>query len=320
MGITIYDSQAMTPATYRKVCIAALVAVCLIVVTGAAVRLTGSGLGCADWPNCNDQKFVDVSTPHGAVEQVNRLFTGVVMIAVIGAVLGAFLRRPRRRDLTVLAVLIALGVPMQGLVGAIVVVTDLNPFANQQHFLLSMVLVALATVLVHRAGQPDDGTRARVVSRPTSLHVRSITALTALALVTGTFVTGAGPHAGDERAKRFDVAISTVARIHGITVMCLIGVAIALLWRLRTRGSDRRVLDDPLTMWMIVAVAQAAVGYTQYFSGVPAVLVGVHVALATTLWVVTVRLQLATVEVSRTAEASAPVASAPASAAPAPSA
>src|SRR3954449_5528227 len=170
----------MTPATYRKVCIAALVAVCLIVVTGAAVRLTGSGLGCSDWPNCNDQKFVDVSTPHGAVEQVNRLFTGVVMLAVIAAVLGAFLRKPRRRDLTVLAVLIALGVPMQGLVGAIVVVTDLNPFANQQHFLLSMVLVALAVVLVARAGEADSGERAPTVSAPTRLFIKGMTAMTAL--------------------------------------------------------------------------------------------------------------------------------------------
>src|SRR4051794_17807612 len=306
----------MTPATYRKVCIAALVAVCLIVVTGAAVRLTGSGLGCSDWPNCNDHKFVDVSTPHGAVEQLNRLFTGIVMLAVIAAVLGAFLRKPRRRDLTVLAVLIALGVPMQGLVGAIVVVTDLNPFANQQHFLLSMVLVALATVLVHRAGQPDDGARNNVVTRSTSLFVRTITVLTGLALVTGTFVTGAGPHAGDEEAKRFDVAITTVARVHGITVMCVIGVALTLSWRLRSERADHKVLENPLSTWMVVAIAQAAVGYTQYFTGVPAVLVGVHVAFATTLWVVTVQLQLATVEVSRTAEGFVPAGSAPASVEP----
>jgi heme a synthase len=309
----------MTPQTYRKVCIAALVAVCIIVVTGAAVRLTGSGLGCSDWPNCNDQKFVDVSTTHGTIDQVNRLFTGVVMVAVIAAVLGALRRKPRRRDLTVLAVLIALGVPMQGVVGAIVVVTDLNPFANQQHFLLSMVLVAMATILVHRAGEPDDGVRSKVVSHTTSLHIGAVTTLTALALVTGTFVTGAGPHAGDERAKGFDVAISTVARIHGITVMGTIAVAFALLWRLRSHHADRKVLDNPLTTWMVLAVAQAAIGYTQYFSGVPAVLVGVHVAMATGLWLVTVQLQLSTVEVTRTAEDSVLPASAPASAAPAPS-
>jgi cytochrome c oxidase assembly protein subunit 15 len=213
-------------------------------------------------------------------------------------VLGAFRRRPRRRDLTRLSIVIALGIPMQGVVGAIVVLTDLNPFANQQHFLLSMVLVALGTVLVRRAAEPEqaDGTvtRAPTISDATRVHVRVITALTALALVTGTFVTGAGPHAGDEDAKRFDVAISTVARVHGITVMLTIGVAVALLWRLRTRPADRVVLDNPLTTWMVLAIAQAGVGYTQYFSGVPAVLVGIHVALATSLWVATVQLQLST--------------------------
>lgn len=317
----------MSPATYRKISIAALVAVCLIVVTGAAVRLSGSGLGCSDWPNCNDDKFIDVSTTHGAIEQINRLFTGLVMVAVIAAVLGAFRRRPRRRDLTRLSIAIALGVPMQGVVGAIVVVTDLNPFANQQHFLLSMVLVALGTVLVRRAGEPEsaDGTvvRTPLVGPDTARHVRAITVLTGLALVSGTFVTGAGPHAGDEDAKRFDVAISTVARIHGVTVMLTIAVAVALLWRLRTRSADRSVLDNPITTWMILAIAQAGVGYTQYFSGVPAVLVGIHVALATGLWLATVQLQLATTgatALTRAGTPTEPPAGTPASLAPVPSA
>jgi cytochrome c oxidase assembly protein subunit 15 len=309
----------MSPATYRKITIAALVAVCLIVVTGAAVRLSGSGLGCSDWPNCNDDKFIDVSTTHGAIEQVNRLFTGVVAVAVIAAVLGAFKRTTRRRDLKRLAIVIALGVPAQGIVGAIVVVTDLNPFANQQHFLLSMALVALGVILVHRAGEPDGAEREPLVSDVTSRHVWMIAIFTGLAILSGTFVTGAGPHAGDEEAKRFDVAIGTVARIHGITVMATIGIAIALLWRLKARHADRRVLDNPLTTWMVLAVAQAGIGYTQYFSGVPAVLVGVHVALATVLWLATVQLVLATRGVTRSAALPDPVEAAPASAAPAPS-
>jgi heme a synthase len=284
----------MSPATYRKICIAALVAVCMIVVTGASVRLSGSGLGCADWPNCNDSRLIDVSTTHGTIEQLNRLFTGVVMVAVIAAVLGALRRRPRRQDLTRLAIIIALGVPMQGVVGGIVVLTDLNPFANQQHFLLSMILVALAVVLVVRAGEPDAGARAPTVSERTSLHVKAMTVMTALALVSGTFVTGAGPHAGDEKAKRFDVAISSMARVHSITVLLTIGFAAALFWRLRTQHADRAVLENALTTWMTVAIAQAALGYTQYFNGVPAVLVGIHVAMATLLWLATVHLQLGT--------------------------
>ncbi|MCU1397787.1 MAG: hypothetical protein JWN62_896 [Acidimicrobiales bacterium] len=312
----------MSPATYRKVCIAALVSVCVIVVTGASVRLTGSGLGCKDWPNCNDSRFVDVSTTHGAIEQVNRLFTGVVMVAVVAAVLGAIRRRPRRRDLTRLAVVIALGVPMQGLVGAIVVLTDLNPFANQQHFLLSMVLVALATVLVVRAGEPDAGERIATVGDRTAKYVRAVTGLSALAIVTGTFVTGSGPHAGDEKAKRFDVAISSMARIHSITVLITIGAAILLFRHLRTHDADRKVLENALMTWVVIAVAQAGIGYTQYFSGVPAVLVGIHVAFATVLWLATVQLQLTTRAVRATAAAAltelgaqgpgSPVASAPA--------
>jgi len=284
----------MSPATYRKVCIAALVAVCMIVVTGASVRLSGSGLGCADWPRCNDAKLIDVSTTHGTIEQLNRLFTGVVMIAVIAAVLGALRRRPRRRDLTRLAILIALGVPMQGVVGGIVVLTDLNPFANQQHFLLSMILVALAVVLVVRAGEIDGEARTPSVSTRTAAFVKGMTAMTALALVSGTFVTGAGPHAGDEKAKRFDVAISSMARVHSITVLLTIALAAALFWHLRTNHADRTVLENPLTTWTVVAIAQAGLGYTQYFNGVPAVLVGIHVALATALWLVTVGLQLTT--------------------------
>jgi cytochrome c oxidase assembly protein subunit 15 len=310
----------MSSATYRKVCLAALVFVCLIVVTGASVRLSGSGLGCSDWPNCSDSKLIDVSTTHSAIEQINRLFTGVVMVAVIAAVLGAVRRRPRRKDLTRLAILIALGVPMQGVVGGIVVLTDLNPFANQQHFLLSMVLVALATILVKRAGEPDGVERVATVSRQTSLYVRAITVMTALALVSGTFVTGSGPHAGNEKAKRFDVAISSMARVHSITVMLTIGVAIALLWHLRTRSEDRSVLDNALTTWMVIAVAQAALGYTQYFTGVPAVLVGIHVAFATALWLCTVQLQLTTVAATPVPAPFAGSVASPASTAPVPSA
>ena len=284
----------MSPALYRRVTVAALVAVCLIVVTGAAVRLSGSGLGCADWPNCNTSQFIDVSTTHGAIEQVNRLFTGVVMVAVVAAVLGAVKRRPRRKDLTRLAVLIALGVPMQGVVGAIVVKTDLNPFANQQHFLLSMVLVGLATVLVHRAAEPDGEDRLPTVGMESARLAKMVVFLTALALVTGTFVTGAGPHAGDEKAQRFHVAISSVARVHSISVLATIGLATVLYWRLRQRHADRHALEGPLMQWTVVAVGQVGLGYTQYFSGVPAVLVGVHVAIATVLWWLTIRLWLAT--------------------------
>jgi cytochrome c oxidase assembly protein subunit 15 len=298
--------EPIAPARYRAITVAALVSVCLIIITGAAVRLSGSGLGCDDWPRCNSQRFIDVTNTHGAIEQLNRLFTFVVAAAVVAAVLGAFRRVPRRRDLTRLSILIALGVPAQGVVGGLLVLTDLNPFVNQLHMLLSLTLVALATVLVHRAGEPDGVARRPAVARDVQRHVAAITVLTGLALISGTFVTGAGPHAGDEEAKRFDVAIETVARIHGITVMTTLAVAVALLWRLRHRRAEREVLDDRVTTWMIVAISQAGIGYVQYFTDVPAVLVAIHIALATGLWLATIQLHLSTATVRPTTAPIAP--------------
>lgn len=284
----------LSPSRYRAVAIAALAAQVVIVVTGAAVRLSDSGLGCSDWPNCNRQKLVDVSSGHAAIEQLNRLFTGVVMVAVVLAVLGSLWRTPRRRDLTRLSAVIAFGVPMQGVLGAIVVWTHLNPFATQQHMLLSMTLVCLSTVLVHRAGRPD-GVRVRpAVAGDVRRHVQAIVVLTGSAVVAGTVVTGAGPHAGDQRAKRFDVDISHAARLHGILVIAAVAAAVALGWRMRRRPADRRVLEAPMTTWLCIAVLQAGVGYVQYFNDVPAVLVGVHVAGATALWLVSVQLWLST--------------------------
>jgi cytochrome c oxidase assembly protein subunit 15 len=277
----------MSPQRYRQVCIVALALLCIIVVSGAAVRLTGSGLGCDDWPNCNNEKLIDVSSKHAAIEQINRLFTGLVALGVIVAVLGSLARYPRRRDLTWWSLGLVAGVLGQIVLGGITVLVDLHPAAVQSHFLLSMVLVANAVVLVYRSGLPDVH-RMPVVSASIRRHVGLVVALTALALLAGTVVTGSGPHAGDEEARRFAVAITTAARVHSVAVWVAVAAVVALLWRLRRLPNDRAVLDGPLTAWVAVAVLQGAVGYIQYFSGVPAVLVGVHIAGATALWAVTV--------------------------------
>ncbi|HEX3090612.1 MAG TPA: COX15/CtaA family protein, partial [Ilumatobacteraceae bacterium] len=189
-------AEGFTPAEFHKICVSALVLVAVIVVTGAAVRLTGSGLGCVDWPNCNDSSLVDVSSQHSAIEQINRLFTFVVGLAVVLAALGAWLRRPRRRDLLWLSMSLVAGIPAQGIVGAIVVWTDLNPIAVQLHFVLSMVLVAIAVVLVIRSREPDDAKRVSAVVPRTRHRVRLMVVWTAIAIVAGTVVTGTGPHAG----------------------------------------------------------------------------------------------------------------------------
>lgn len=284
----------MTPARYRIVTFAALLAIAAIVVTGAAVRLTGSGLGCQDWPRCNAQRFIDVSDRHGAIEQVNRLFTGVVCVAVVAAVLGSLRRTPRRRDLVWLSVGLVVGVLAQVVLGGLVVLFELHPFFVQAHMLVSMALVATAVVLTKRAGESDDGPPVRLVSPEIARHIAAIAGLTGVAIVTGTVVTGAGPHAGDEDVRRLDLAISSVARIHSITVLAAIAAMVALMIRLRARPSERAEVGEWISAWTFVAVLQGALGYTQYFSGVPALLVGIHVFGATVLWAVTTALVVQT--------------------------
>lgn len=269
------------------VCIVALALLCIIVVSGAAVRLTGSGLGCDDWPNCNDEKLIDVSSTHAAIEQVNRLFTGLVALGVIVAVLGSLARAPRRRDLTWLSLGLVAGVLGQIVLGGITVLVDLHPAAVQGHFLLSMVLVANAVWLVHRAGQPD-GPLVRTVSPSVRSHVLAVAAATLVAITLGTVVTGAGPHAGDENARRFGIDISSAAEMHSISVWVSVAVVVWLMWRLRSMPTDRAVLDGTIVAWVCTAIAQGAIGYLQYFTGVPAALVAIHVAGATLLWGVTV--------------------------------
>ena len=271
----------ISPERYRQIAVAALVALSIIIVTGAAVRLTNSGLGCDDWPNCSSERFVDVSSKHAAIEQINRLFTGVVGLAAIAAVLGAFVRRPRRRDLTRLSLLIAGGVVANAVLGGISVLVDLHPLAVQGHLLLSLALIVTGTVLVRRAGEPDGVGRRPAVGLATRRTTVVLFALTSVAVFTGTLVTGAGPHAGDENAERLDLDIPTVARVHGVAVMSTIAVALYLVWRIRRRRDESAALTPAVSTWLFVGILQAAVGYVQYFNDVPELLVGIHVAGAT---------------------------------------
>ena len=287
----------VAPQTYTRICRVALAMLCIIVITGAAVRLTGSGLGCTDWPRCNSEKFIDVSSTHGAIEQVNRLFTGLVAAAVVVAVLAARVRRPRRRDLVLLAWGLVAGVMAQVVLGGIVVLTGLHPVANQGHFVLSMVLVANAVVLVHRS-QQEPGPRRPVVTTRDERTIWSLLVMGSLTILTGTVVTGAGPHAGDENAPRFDVAITTVARVHGVTVMATLVLCLVLALRFRRAAADHKPVQAALETVLAVGALQATVGYVQYFNDVPAVLVGVHIAGATAFFASLVHLVL----VARTSE------------------
>jgi cytochrome c oxidase assembly protein subunit 15 len=293
-----YSDHVTSPAVsrsgkvFRYVTQAALASLCVIIVTGALVRLTGSGLGCEDWPRCNEQKLIDVSTHHTRIEQLNRLFTGVVSLSVVVAVLGAYRRKSVEPRLVRWAWSLVIGVIAQVVLGGIVVLTGLHPLANMGHFLLSMVLVTCGWVLVQlaRRSESDDHTPVSVI-RPLNDVVLSrlrwaLSLLGLAAIVSGTVVTASGPHAGDENAPRFDFALSSVARVHGLIVIATIAVVVALLLMTSRRAGDAeaRQLRESVTVVGWCAVAQAGVGYWQYFTGVPAGLVLVHIAGATALW------------------------------------
>ena len=268
---------------YTRLTRFALWALTAIVVTGTAVRLTGSGLGCEDWPTCSEDRFVADLEYHALVEFVNRLFTGVVAIAVIAAVLGSVRRQPRRSDLTALSLGLVAGVLGQVALGALLVKTELDPRFTMGHFLLSMVLLWNAAVLDVRARQHGAGPAgSHPLNGVTQLMRWAVLAVGAVLLVSGTLVTGAGPHAGDTRAERLPLLVQEVARIHSIIALVLLGMVVWTWWRLRAAGSADRARMGRVAVLLAV---QGAVGYTQYFTGVPVLLVGIHVALASVTWI-----------------------------------
>ena len=275
----------ITPRQYRWITLAALVLLSVIVVTGAAVRLTGSGLGCPQWPNCEPGRLTPHSATdtHAMVEFVNRTFTGLVSIGVILAVLGSLIRSPRRRDLTWWSLGLVAGVIGQIVLGGLTVLFELRPPFVMGHFMLSMVLVANAVVLHVRAGQLDEDRT--VVRAPLRIRrvLGGVYVAAAFAVFFGTVVTAAGPHGGDERAIRLSVDIGWAARVHSLAVWVLVGLTVVgIVWSRR----DRAVRNERSLWWLAaVMVPQGIVGYVQYFTGVPEVLVGVHILGATLVWI-----------------------------------
>jgi len=267
-----------------------------IIITGSLVRLTGSGLGCADWPQCSTTKFVDVSTGHAAIEQINRLFTGVVSVAVIAAVLGSFFVTPRRKSLIWLSSALVVGVLAQVILGAVVVLTGLNPWSNMAHFLVSLALVTTAVFLVENAGATNVVGDFAVIdqtppTRPlTQKFADLILVLCGLAIILGTLVTGSGPHAGDENAIRLNFDLRSITRIHSAIVLLCIAATLIFISQIRKNTSEWMRSWAKLEIFLFVAVAQGGVGYLQYFSGVPAQLVAIHVALAVAVWISVLRL------------------------------
>jgi cytochrome c oxidase assembly protein subunit 15 len=306
------QAPRLTPSRYRRITAIAVVFVAVIIVTGGAVRLSGSGLGCPDWPTCKGKELIGATAYHARIESANRLFTGAVSVAVILAVLGALVRQPKRRDLTWLSIGLVGGVVAQIVLGGLTVLFKLRPPFVMAHFLLSMLLLADAVVLHHRAGQPDDGTRRAVVPRELVLMGRVVVVCAAVAIFLGTVVTGSGPHGGDEHVERLPFLVPDVARAHGTSVMLFLVVTLLTIWRLHRAGAPASLMRAA-ELLVAVTVAQAAVGYVQYFTGVPVILVGIHIAGAAAVWSATLNffLRFTTRESGAAAEVAGASAGAP---------
>ncbi|MFM8842781.1 MAG: COX15/CtaA family protein [Actinomycetota bacterium] len=258
-----------------------------IVVTGGAVRITGSGLGCSTWPECTPGSYTPTPNQpeaplHAWIEFGNRLLTFILLINAVALMF--VILRSGARDLRKLGVFQILGILAQGVLGGITVLTGLNPATVAAHFLLSIVLIAGALSLRQRAHSktPTSISRIRLVRNLLRAHL----ALTIAVLFMGTIVTGSGPHAGDSTAERFNLDSKMMAWIHADLVIALLGVSVALIIAIKLGEAEEvRVRMGSLTQkFLVVALAQGAIGYIQYFTGLPELIVGAHLIGAVVVW------------------------------------
>ncbi|GIH94678.1 heme A synthase [Planobispora siamensis] len=283
---------APTAAGMRWWALAAVVVNAGITVTGAVVRVTGSGLGCPTWPRCTPDSFVPaahegISPINTAIEFGNRLLTFLVLVVAVACVLAARRLPSRRRDLVRLAWIQPYGVALQAFWGGVVVHTALNPVTVSLHFLFSVGMMAAACVLYARAGEGDGPVRS-LVRRDIRVLGHVLVAAVLVLILAGMVVTGTGPHSGDEMASRFDFDIETVARIHADAAYLVVGLTFALMFALRVTDAPERARRAALVL-LGVELAQGVIGYVQYFLAVPAFLVGLHVLGATLVWIFTLR-------------------------------
>jgi cytochrome c oxidase assembly protein subunit 15 len=261
-----------------------------IVVTGGAVRLTGSGLGCPTWPECTPGSYTPV--PHQAqgrlhswIEFGNRLLTFVLILSILAAVIGVLRWRkqyPERKKLLWLALAQLLGVVAQIVLGGITVLTHLNPITVGAHFLLSIILLAASLSLRQRMLQ----TPRISLSSTSTLLVRILLVLTAFVITLGTVVTGSGPHAGDIQAKRYHLDPRTISWLHADSVIALVALTFALLLVIKVSEdvSHRSLIMRKVSLFFFICLAQGLIGYIQYFTGLPEALVAAHLLGADLVW------------------------------------
>lgn len=295
----------------RRILLVNVLAEIGIVVTGGLVRLTGSGLGCPTWPECTDDSLVPVATQsegfHRFIEFGNRLLTFVVLLAAVAAVvvvLRPWLARrfpsalgapgTVRRPLLWLALGVVLGIAGQAVLGGITVLLDLHPATVAAHFLLSMVMIAVAYLLYRRSADHADRPVTVVVRRELRWVAYALVVLGVAVLVLGTVVTGAGPHSGDaDVVARFDLDVRMMSWLHADVVLLFLGLAVA--FTLGARLSDAPAGATRAGVALLAASAvQGLIGYTQYFAGVPVGLVSLHMLGACLVWVATLEVLLST--------------------------
>ena len=267
-----------------------------LVLTGGAVRLTGSGLGCPTWPECTPGSYTPVPYQaegqlHAWIEFGNRLLTFALLLSALVAII--YVLKSGRKDLRSLAAGQVLGIVGQGVLGGITVLTDLHPLPVAGHLLLSMLLIAGATSLYSRRHEPQFKVAAptKTISVLSQAHI----VFCFIVLILGTIVTGSGPHAGDEKAQRFGFDIRSVAILHADAVIFLMGLTIALLVAASVTKSTKKAIY----IFFAVSLAQGGIGYAQYFTGIPELLVAIHLAGATIFWIAAWRIRLSVVRTSQ---------------------
>lgn len=265
----------VSPTLLARLAYTSIIANVAIVVTGGGVRLTRSGLGCPTWPRCTDESYT--TTPemgiNGVIEFGNRLLTFVVGIIALAVVLGVLAQRPRRRGLLPLALAVLFGIPAQAVIGGITVLTHLNPWVVGLHFLASMVVIAAAYALWRRIVEPD-GPVTPTVPAPLRTLALLTTVVSAAVLVVGTWVTGSGPHAGDQGAARNGLDPQAISQVHADGVFLLIGLSVALVLAFRAVGAARAA--RAAAVLVAVELGQGLIGFVQYFTHLPVVLVAAH--------------------------------------------
>lgn len=297
-----YSGQVMTdlgrsPLWTRRIYLANLVAQAAIIVTGAIVRITGSGLGCPTWPECVEGSYIPTAAQeeswHKYVEFGNRLLTFALAALAIAAVIAAILDARRRRRLGaaprpilfVLACIPLIGTIVQAILGGITVLTGLHPTTVAAHFLVSMALVAACVVLVVRSGEPGDKPLQWTAPRPVIALTYGLVVVGAVVVVLGVVVTGSGPHSGDaDTEARFSFDPRTVSWLHADTVLLFLGLLAGLLVA-SSLVVGLRSLRNRAVIVAGIAATQGAVGYLQYFTGLPEVLVIIHVLGAVSTWI-----------------------------------